>query len=436
MSYRTSLPGGGPREALVREEAQADKESRTMINAARPGKPIKEVFPRVRAFFRGSRELYRDLKRENLFRIIVGIAMLVLVSALLVFLSEMRGNRQMFKGYFDAIWWAVVTWATVGYGDKYPVSPAGKVLAMVLVFASVAFSSILSGTIASIFVDRKIREGKGLQVVTVKNHIVVCGWNPNTERLFAGLRLFGREKTQVVLVNEMDPEAFQSLAAKWKSLYLRFVRGDFTREEVIRRAAVQHARAVVIVSDCSGANTLENADERTILATLAVKHTNPLAVTSAEIGNPENEAHLRRADVDDIGVNGEFNGFLLASATVSSGIPLVAKEIFSSDGKNVVKMSEIPPVFIGKPFSELSGHYMRSGEGVLIGLLSEEKKMTLDDILAGDTSAIDDFIKRKFEEADVDYFAEERKSENVKLNPGPDYTIKNTDKAFLIGQPG
>ncbi len=407
-----------------------------MRSSVSEGKSSGRVRSALAAFARGVGVLYGDLKRENLFRIIFGIVLLLLTSALLVFLVESRNNRAMYGAFFDAIWWAVVTWATVGYGDKFPLSVIGKVFGIVLIFSSVAVSSILSGTIASIFVDRKIREGKGLQEVTFKNHIVICGWNANTEKIVAGLaRIFSRKKAKVALVNEMDPEAFQSLAARFKGMEIRFVRGDFTREEVIRRASMRSAVAAIIVSDISGSNTLEKADERTILATLAIKHINPGIMTSAEILNPENEGHLRRAEVDDIIVNGEFNGFLLASSTMASGIPRVAKEILSFEGKNIVKQVEVPPAFAGKRFAELSDHFMKSGAGVLIGVLSEEKKMSLDDILAGDSSAIDDFIKRKFAEADVDYLEQEKKAENVRLNPGPDYTIKGSDKAFLIGQP-
>jgi voltage-gated potassium channel len=382
------------------------------------------------------RGLYADLKRENLPRIIFGISVLLAAGALSVYLAESNANHGMFSRPFDALWWAVVTWSTVGYGDKYPITAAGKIFSIALIFASVAATAILSGTIASIFVDRKIREGKGLREITLKNHVVICGWNPNLEKILSGLaRMSGGTRIKVVLVNEMDPEAFQDLAARFKTIDLRFVRGDFTRESSIRRASLKNARTAVIVSDVSGPNTLDKADERTILGTLAVKSLNPRIVTSAELVNSENESHLKRANVDDIIVNGEFNGFLLASSTAASGIPQLVKEILSFDGKNVVKQKEIPPGFVGRRFSELSEHFIATGAGILIGIRSEEKKISLDDILAGDSSAIDDFIKRKFAEAEMDYLEGDGKAENIRINPGPDYAIGEADKAFLIGQP-
>ncbi|MCX7030453.1 MAG: NAD-binding protein [Spirochaetes bacterium] len=388
----------------------------------------------IASAFRRAGMLYADLKRENLPRMVLGIVALMLAVAGLVFLVENRAEGGMFRRYFDAVWWSVVTWATVGYGDTYPVTTAGRLLGILLIFASVAVTAVLSGTIASIFVDRKIREGKGLQHAKLRDHLVVCGWNRNTEGMLEGLaRIAGRGKAHIVLVNEMDSEAFQECAARHRGMDLRFVRGNFTSETVLRRASVNAARTAVLVSDESGANTLAKADERTILATLAIKSMNPDIVTSAELVNAENAGHLRRANVDDVIVGGEFNGFLLASGASAPGIPELAREILSFEGRNVVQQAAVPAGWSGKTFADLSQHLLASGRGVLLGVLAEEKKMSLDDILAGDSSAVDDFIKRKFAESETDYFEEAPKALDIRVNPGAAYVLRDTDRLYLVG---
>ena len=388
----------------------------------------------IAAAFRRLGALYADLRRENLPRMVAGIVALMLAVAGLVFLVERHAGGGMFRGYFDAVWWSVVTWATVGYGDTYPVTTAGRLLGILLIFASVAVTAVLSGTIASIFVDRKMREGKGLQHAKLRDHLVVCGWNRSTEGMLDGLaRMAGRGKARIVLVNEMDPEAFQECAARHRGMDLRFVRGDFTSETVLRRASVHAARTAVLVSDESGANTLAKADERTILATLAIKSMNPDIVTSAELVNAENAGHLRRTNVDDIIVDGEFNGFLLASGVAAPGVPELAREILSFGGGNVVQQAPVPAGWEGKTFAELSQHLLAAGRGVLLGVLAEEKKMSLEDILSDDSSAIDAFIKRKFAESEKDYFEQEKKALDIRVNPGPGYVLRDTDRIYLVG---
>jgi voltage-gated potassium channel len=377
--------------------------------------------------------LYATLKKENLPRLLLYVAIIILTGAALVFFSELISHSNAFHDIFDSLWWTVVTITTVGYGDKVPQYPLGKILATVLMFLGVIITSLLSGTIASIFVDRKIREGKGLEDVNVKNHIVICGWNQNAENIIRSLvTLKGSLKECLVLINEMDPEQFQSIKIKYPGIDLRFVRGDYTNENVLKRAAINYAKAALILLDTTGTSTLSNIDERTIIAVLAIKSLNNAIFTSAELANASNEQHLRRANVDDIIVNGEFNGFILASSTISPGVPLFLKELLSLKGKNSIKQIQCPSSYIGKTFRELSQYLSDTGKGILIGILSEEKKITLDDILSDDSSGIDAFIKRKFQEAEIDLLEEEKEEMKIKINPGADYIIKDTDWAFVI----
>ncbi len=380
--------------------------------------------------------LIASFRRERLPQLSLLVFLLVFLGGVLVFLAEVKNNPQGFARLFDSIWFAVVTIFTVGYGDRVPVTPLGRVLAMLLILAGAVASSVLSGTVASIFVDRKIREGKGLQDVNLRNHTVVCGWNRTAEGILEGLvRLAGGSPAPVVLVNEMDPEQFQALSARFHGLDLRFVRGDFVNEKVLKRAAVAAARSVVVLSDISGANTTANADERAILAALAIKALNPEASLSAELVKAESEQHLRRTGVDQILLDDQFNAFILANATHSRGIPQLAREILSFDSRSFVRQAAVPAAFVGKTFADLAGHFLREGEGVLIGFLSEEKKMSLDDILSAGSSAIDDFIKVKFAEAEIEVAEGQGPEVQIKLNPGADYVVRDTDVAFLIGAP-
>ena len=73
---------------------------------------------------------------------------------------------------------------------------------------------MISGTVASIFVERRIREGKGLTELKLKNHFIVCGWNPNVEALLRDLEATDAERgVTVVLVNWMAVEAFDTTKA-------------------------------------------------------------------------------------------------------------------------------------------------------------------------------------------------------------------------------
>jgi voltage-gated potassium channel len=58
-----------------------------------------------------------------------------------------------FKSYWNGIWWAIVTVTTVGYGDVYPTTVAGRLIAISLMMLGIGFLSVLTATIASRFIQ-------------------------------------------------------------------------------------------------------------------------------------------------------------------------------------------------------------------------------------------------------------------------------------------
>ena len=403
-------------------------------NKAKKGPaPAERGEGRLRDLAKRGSLLWADIQHANLVGIFGSFAAAVLVSALVVWLIEGGAHETMFKTFFDGVWWAVVTLATVGYGDKYPLTVAGKIAGMAAILSGMVITALISGTVASIFVERRIREGKGLQELRLKNHLIIGGWNPNAAAVLADLEAMdGAKGLPVVLVNWMEAEAFDAEKARFPGLDLRFVRGDFTQETVLKRASAGSARACVVVPDSTGENSLNNADERTILGCLAIRSLNPDIEVSAEILHPESEQHLSRAKVDNIVVGGEYSGYLLSSASISKGLPRAARRLLTPGAGPRLKETALPSPLVGKTFAEASAWFMANGKGVLVGVLSEEKGVSLEDILGDGTSAIDGFIKRKFQEAQINLAAETSAGSNVRLAPGPGYVLREGDLAFVV----
>lgn len=80
----------------------------------------------------------------------VVVAALVFTCAYVAYSVE-RSVNPSFSSFGDALWWATVTITTVGYGDIFPVTSTGRVVAVVLMFSGVGVLGILAGALASFF---------------------------------------------------------------------------------------------------------------------------------------------------------------------------------------------------------------------------------------------------------------------------------------------
>lgn len=79
--------------------------------------------------------------------------LLVYCGALAMLEAERSSANAVILSFGDAIWWAIVTITTVGYGDMYPVTELGKVIAVVLMMSGIVVIGILTAALASWLVE-------------------------------------------------------------------------------------------------------------------------------------------------------------------------------------------------------------------------------------------------------------------------------------------
>ncbi|ENM5907329.1 potassium channel family protein [Vibrio mimicus] len=95
----------------------------------------------------------RSVLRQKTFSFI-GLTSLstVLLSAAFVYLVE-KGTPSPINSYSDALWWAMSTITTVGYGDMYPVTGFGRGVAVFLMLTGITLFGLLTASVASFFVE-------------------------------------------------------------------------------------------------------------------------------------------------------------------------------------------------------------------------------------------------------------------------------------------
>lgn len=100
--------------------------------------------------------LYKVLKREwqVIFASVFVMMLLVVLTASLGYLFEHPAQPDKFENIPQSIYWAVVTLASVGYGDISPVTPMGRFLTVVLALVGIGIFAIPAGLLASAFTDQ------------------------------------------------------------------------------------------------------------------------------------------------------------------------------------------------------------------------------------------------------------------------------------------
>ncbi len=294
------------------------------------------------------------LHRENLFRLVGVIVVLIVVGA--AGLTYFEENRSL----PDALWWSIVTVTTVGFGDISPTSLGGRLIGVVLMFFGIGVLGMFTATIAGVFVENRLRKERGMGSYEAGGHIILCGWNDRTEEILKDLRADMRAAdAPIVLVADIETKPVTD-----EQLY--FVRGKVT-EECLKRAGVERAATVVLVGDRS----LEPIarDAKAVLSVLTIESLNPDIYSIVELASEENVRHCERAGADEIIVGAEFTSRVISTATLDHGISTVLRELLSAQvGHDLITV----PVFdglAGRPFLEVFSDLKRDHGMIALAIL-------------------------------------------------------------------
>ncbi len=93
-------------------------------------------------------------KAKLLISSIFVIAMLMLASSLCMYSLEHEAQPEVFDNALSGVWWASATLMTVGYGDMYPVTPAGRIFGIIITMLGVGMVAIPTGIISAGFVEQ------------------------------------------------------------------------------------------------------------------------------------------------------------------------------------------------------------------------------------------------------------------------------------------
>lgn len=165
---------------------------------------------------------------------------LLAVSSILITLTE--PDDSALTQLDQALWWSIVTSTTVGYGDLYPVSNAGKIIAVVLpMFMGIGLGAAFITHVASYLIERRDKKMHGETPYTGTGHILLVGHTEETEYLAEQIR--GDETYQnqdMVILADLPRHPFPEQDHSY------FVKGRPDTIQALKRANTPNADRIII----------------------------------------------------------------------------------------------------------------------------------------------------------------------------------------------
>jgi voltage-gated potassium channel len=301
---------------------------------------VKDKFPRAQALEASTRimlpERVRGPVRAILVRVFIALACLF-VTATVVY-AERAGYRDGngdLKTYLDALYYATVTLSTTGYGDITPVSQSARLTNILLVTPlRFLFLIVLIGTTIEVLTERSRQQFRyALWRRRVKKHTVVIGYGMKGRSAVAALKDQGHDAEKIVVVDTNGTNIKAATADGCAGIL-----GDARREEVLRRAEVQHANKVVVATD---------RDDTSVLVTLTARRLAPHATIAAAAREEQNIPVLRQSGADVVIPTAESAGRLLGLSIQAPGAGELIEDLLEPVAGLQIREREITPSEVG-----------------------------------------------------------------------------------------
>lgn len=231
--------------------------------------------------------------------------------------AESAADEANIDSLVHGMWFSVVTLTTVGYGDYYPVTPAGRVLGAAFILASLGLVGYFVGKISERIQHFREQRRMGLQGTDFRDHVVIIGWD-GFARLVTGQML--HTHTRVAVVTDRRDQ-LELIHEEYDGAQVFVLFAALDNVEILDKVNLAAAHLVFV-------NTGSDTDR--LIRVLNIRGRYPQARFLVVLESPELRVTFENAGVHHILSKTELSAKLTASHIFEADVAAFANDLITT----------------------------------------------------------------------------------------------------------
>ena len=330
-----------------------------------------------------------DKKKQNVEPTSLSTIYYAAIMLLVVILIGVVGYRVIEDYTFiESLFMVIITVATVGYKEVEPLSEPGMYFTIFLIISSFGIFAYVITSISRFVIDggfRFIIKKRKLarRIRKMEGHVIICGYGRNGKQCTIELA----EHNQPFIVVEQNEDVINQIREDGVDL---FIHGDATHDDILERAGITRAKALI--------TTFPNDADNTFVV-LTARSLNSKMTIISRASDDHSDAKLKRAGASNVIMPDKIGGIRMAKLVVQPDVVEFIENI----------------------------------------LLQSDNKVRLEEISGADISR--DFLKGTIKDLEVrtksgaSIMGIKTLSGEYIFNPPPDTRLSDKDKFFVLGSP-
>ncbi len=255
----------------------------------------------------------KAIKIQN-YLLFVSSLFLVLFASFLIFQVE----KESFPSFFDGFWWVMTTVTTVGYGDYYPVTVAGRIIALFLYIFGIGLIGVVIGKVVDGLASYRIKREEGDIMFKGEKHYIIIGWSHKAK--FSIKEMLDTDQSiEIVIIDDLDKAPMLE-----ENIY--YIRGNASDRDTLQKANITNAKAVLVFAD---EKILDDqlADGKTLLIASAIESVAPNVHTIVEVMEESHIKNFEYMKVDEFIISHETISSLFVRSAFRKGISSVYSQL-------------------------------------------------------------------------------------------------------------